>query len=256
MQMNRKFIIFLVFIILACSSAPKKDAEEKYSDAEDFFNDQIFHSLEPFLKISPTPRLLTQPKAENIKIFEAYGYRICLPWKLETKTIRNEFTSIIYTPGQFLLAFENPDESVNSDLYIGMLDAFEEKVQLRNVYQDYAKSKSNYDFVTAAFNITNDTISVDDPFNQKLIAYMLLLVKSLYLHEKEEIGVKSKPFYHFESKNIKGYQIGDTITGDFIRLSLFPNDTEELNLLIGIKGDFLATQSDIDFIIQKIEKIN
>ena len=256
MLMNRKSIVFLIFILLACTSAPKNDAAKEYSDAEDFFNDQIFHSLEPFLEISPTPRFLTHPKATNIQIFEAYGYRIYLPWKVETKTIRNEFTSIIYTPGQFLLAFENPDDSVNSDLYVGMLDALKEKVQLRNVYQDYVKSKSNYDFVTAAFNITNDTISIDDPLNKKLIAYMLLLVKSLYLHENEEIGVKSKPFYHFESYNIKGYQIGDTINGDFIRLSLFPNDTEELNIIIGIKGDFIATQSNIDFIIQRIEKIN
>ena len=256
MLMNKSFFIFLTFIFLACSSTQENRDTEKYYEKEAFITDQIFHNFEHALGLSPIERFLTQPIGERGQIFEAYGYRIYLPWKLETETIRNEYTSIVLSTGNFLLAFDNPDNSTHSDLYIDMIDDFEEKPQFRSLYKDYVKSKSNYGLVTGAFNVTNDTISIDDNLNKKVIAWRLLMLKDLYLHEKEEIGIKSTPFYHFETDKIKGYQIGDTISGNCAQLSLFPSDNEELYMFIGTRGNFNATQSDIEYIIQNIEKID
>ena len=154
-----------------------------------------------------------------------------------------------------MFIFDNPNNSTNSDIFMGMLNDFEEISAYRNVYKEYIKSKTNYDLVTASLYFTTNSISTNDPLNRKMIALVLLGIKSMYLLESEKLDVKSDPIYHFKTEKIKGYQVGDTIKGRWVRVALFPEDNEEFNILLGIVEGFKVTQADIDFIIQNIEKM-
>lgn len=242
-------------MITAGSGLSKTDPIYDYAEVNKFFTDAIFKTPEYQLELFPVDRSLSSPDLERKQVFDAYGYRIYLPWKIESETIRNEYVSVIYSPGNYALTFDNPDNSTNSDMFMDMLDDFEEISAYRNVYKEYIKSKSNYDLVTAALYFTSDSISPNDSLNRKMIAMVLLGIKGMYLLESEKLGVKSDPIYHFKTDKIKGYQVGDTTKGRWVRVALFPEDNEELNILLAIVEGFKVTQSDIDFIIQNIEKL-
>jgi hypothetical protein len=102
---------------------------------------------------------------------------------------------------------------------------------------------------------TADSISPDDSLYKKIIAMTLLFIKSMYLIESDKLGVISDPIYHFHTEKIKGYQVGDTIRSRAVRISLFPHDNEELNIFIMIAEEFKVSQSDIDYVIQNVERI-
>lgn len=253
--MKNILYILLAISIVACSSLQKTNDTNEYAEADKLITEIIFNTPEYHLELSPVDRSLSFPDVEKTKAFDAYGYRINLPWQIECETIRNEYVSGIYAPGKVVFMFDNPDNSTNSDMFMNMLDDLEEISAYRNDYKDYIKSKSNYDLVTAALNFTSDSISPDDSLYKKIIAMTLLGIKGMYLIESDKIDVISDPIYHFQTDTIKGYQVGDTIRGRCVRIALFPDDNEELNILIMIAEGFKVTQSDIDFVIQNVGRI-
>lgn len=252
--MKNLFFILLVISISSCLSYQKTEDINEYAEADKLITDIIFNTPEYHLELSPIERSLSFPDVERTQAFDAYGYRINLPWQLECETIRNEYVSGIYAPGKVVLMFDNPDNSTNSDMFMNMLDDLEEISAYRNDYKDYIKSKSNYELVTAALNFTADSISPDDSLYKKIIAMTLLGIKGMYLIESDKIDVISDPIYHFQTDTIKGYQVGDTIRGRCVRIALFPDANEELNILIMIAEGFKVTQSEIDFVIQNVQK--
>lgn len=253
--MKKIIILSIAIVISACSILSKTDDIHEYAVADKFITDKIFNTPEYHIELSPLYRSLSAPDLERRQVFDAYGYKIYLPWQIESETIRNEYVSGIYSPGNYVFIFDNPNNSTNSDIFMGMLNDFEEISAYRNVYKEYIKSKTNYDLVTASLYFTTNSISTNDPLNRKMIALVLLGIKSMYLLESEKLDVKSDPIYHFKTEKIKGYQVGDTIKGRWVRVALFPEDNEELNILLGIVEGFKVTQADIDFIIQNIEKM-
>ena len=253
--MKNIFYILIAISIVACSSLQKTNDTNEYAEADKLITEKIFNTHEYHLELSPVDRSLSLPDVEKIQAFDAYGYRIYLPWQIECETIRNEYVSGMYAPGKVVFMFDNPDNSTNSAMFLTMLDDLDEIAAYRNDYKDYIKSKSNYDLVTAALYFTADSISPDDSLSKKIIAMTLLGIKGMYLNESEKLGVISDPIYHFHTDKIKGYQVGDTIRGRCVRIALFPDDNEELNILIMIAEGFKVSQSDIDFVIQNVGRI-
>ena len=254
--MKNIFYILLALLISSCSSLQKPADYAEYEETDKLITDMIFNTYGYYLGLSPVDRTLISSDVQKKQIFDAYGYRIYLPWQIDSKTIRNEYTSVIYSPGNYVFAFDNPYNSVYSDTFMDAIDGIETTSANLKAYKEYMKSKSIYEICTAALNLTYDSISPKDPLNQKLVAMGLLLLKYNYLIEPDNLDIKSDPFYHFTTDSIKGFQIGDTINGRWVRIALFPHDKEELNMLLTISKDFKVSQSDIDYLIQHIEKIH
>ena len=254
--MKKIIIILIVLALLACSSSSKRIDTKEYRDTDEFITDQIFNYYGYELGSTPVERSLSCPDTQKFQKFDAYGYRIYLPWKIETKTIRNDYTSVVYSPGNFVLLFDNPYKNPISDMFMSILGKFEKYDEYRHVYKKYIHSKSNYDLVAASLNMNRESISPDSPLNEKIIAWGLLTIKKLYLFESNELEIIADPIFHFRTDKIKGYQIGDTIQDSWVRLTLFLNNNEELYLTLKMADTFAVTQSDIDYIIHNIEKIH
>ena len=83
--MKKLIIIPIVLSLFACSSNPKKNDTKEYRDTDEFVTDQIFNYYGYELGLTPVERFLSCPDTRKFQKFDAYGYRIYLPWQIEAK---------------------------------------------------------------------------------------------------------------------------------------------------------------------------
>ncbi len=252
--MKYLFYITIFFIIISYNSISVGENTDEYVQTDEYFTNLILNDFKYELGISPKKRTLSQGRRNRITKFEAYGYRINLPWDFKFKIIRNEYTSIIFSVNNYLLAFSNPQNNYYSDLVLEIYSNI--KKDMRNFLTDYINSKNNFELVTSSLNASKDVFSPNEPLYEKVKLWLLLNIKRWYLFKSEKHNLKPANIYFFETNRIKGYQIGKPQRDELVLLSLFKNDNEELIIeIMKCKKDKI-NQGDIDFIINNIEKLN
>lgn len=203
-----------------------------------------------FLHIMPELRNLSPKHTNNPMVFNAFGYKMLIPWNKSPQYIDNEMAKIAYFLHEGMILIRKPEEAP-----LNMYQSFKESKEADDIAHFNLvfanKFQNNFDFVKSSFYSEPNLFAVFKPIEEVTLLYYQLTTKWLHFNTGMRIP---KEIYHFETENCRGFQIGDPSLSESVTLWLWPDSDTEIEILIQGIGSGKVRQDDIDLIITTFQK--
>ena len=200
------------------------------------------------LKTTLTPKEIIENFDSNGRKVKAFGYSIQVPWQeIANKTEDESSLNLIFSPN-WVVTISNP--KLNLNLYSDFQNRFgpQDSSLLKNFLEKFS---NKFEFTMAYFNASSEDYFLFKPSNEFLPLYCFLLNKIMYISFGNEFATR---IYTFQTRNCKGFQIGDPGLSKRIRLYLFADDNHDLEISISALEFDQLKQTDIDKIIVSFKK--
>jgi hypothetical protein len=200
------------------------------------------------LKTALTPREIIENFDPNGKKVKAFGYSVQVPWQeIASKTEDESSLNLIFIPN-CIVTISNP--KLNLNLYSNSHNRFGPQDSMRLKYF-LEKFSNKFEFTMASLNASSKDYFLFKPYSEFLPLYCFLLNKIMYLSFGSEFATR---IYAFQTRNCKGFQIGDPILSKRVRLYLFADDDHDLEISISALEFDQLKQTDIDKIIVSFKR--
>jgi hypothetical protein len=153
-------------------------------------------------------------------------------------------------PGELLVSVTNPLLYVKNpfERYREGKQA-EDAAHFRALF--FGRFSNNFDFVRQSMYTIPSLRLIFASVEDALLRHYQLHTKRYYVRTSLQGAAR---IYYFESTACKGFQIGDPASGRHVRLWLFPNNEEVVEIGVHAKGKKKLMQGDIDHIITTFGK--
>lgn len=234
------FSILLTFFIVGLISYPKiwtyHLISSKYSQVET-----------PSAYIVPVSRLVEAPR-ENFTDYSSYrcdNLKFNAPWKvLREKEERENFMLLTFFSGTKKGIYMNRGKVTEYKIAERLLG--DNPLEAKKITQILGAHtlKSNYTIISASYNTTPNQASFFKSSSDLRKIAILLNVKMIFTEST------IKKIYKFETKDIKGFQFGDTKDTNTVLVQIFSkyNRIHRMSILS-------ATQEEIDFILSSMKTL-
>lgn len=241
-------MIMAIFIGFAIFAALGFGLIQSYGPIAYYYYTSFDSGKRQALKITPISRKITANLNPNGRKIEAFGYSILVPWQKISNNTEDESSLILIFSPYCIVSISNP--KLNLNLYSDLQNRLgpQDSEHLKNYLEIFS---NKFEFSTASFNTIPDGYFAFKPFDEFLPLYCFLLNKALYISFGNEFANR---IYAFETKNCKGFQIGDPSLSNRIRLYLFADQDHDLEISIAALKSQQLRQTDIDQIILSFKR--
>lgn len=209
--------------------------------------DDFIEKKKKYYALSPEYRTIKEINFDKTAIFSAFGYEMQLPWEMDARKQDLDCCSYILKPNDWLILIENPRDSIGSSIFY----KFRSISGFDFLFYDIP-SNNQFEFIKSILSVKPADLKRVHDQNQiywkKSQIIVASLLKPLYIRELHEQDI-----YYFSLSNVKGFQIGNPEKGNQTKLVLYPNDNEEIHIIVYSGNNKHITQDHIDYIIQNFK---
>jgi len=153
----KKTLCVIVFLILCgCTSLNSKtDLDE----LDAYVSSYIRNSFEHELKIVPLKRDIKTEFSFESNHFDAYSYRIHLPWNINFDIYDAKLSTVVGSVNCFVVSFDNPYEDLWSDMILDTLSEGRNEDGYDDSLMEYTMRMNNFELVTDILHVNESMLS-------------------------------------------------------------------------------------------------
>jgi hypothetical protein len=244
------FLAFLLFV--SCTSVEP----QKNNYLFDPLYSEIIKDFKFDLSIKPTNRTIEYKNNNELKYFDAYGYRIYIPSEHKLDIYRITIATLAFSQDGFFVSFKRPKEESRADLIMDSLNKENFIIDHQNPFIEYTANENRFKLVKDILNLNESNFQIGISKSEYVKYLYLLFHKKAYLGACSGYKNQSVNVYSFQTEKLKGFQIGNPKIHKNVSIYVFPNNKVEIELMIGKFPDSLINQDFVDEIICGIEELN
>jgi len=206
----------------------------------------------PDLRIMPKPLIDPSIYSGKVTTYSAFGYQFDLPWDdVKETTEKSMFHSVHFHRGITVTLLDPRADTAMPGAVVRDSPARLKEQILRQF--GVAGQTPNYQFVSNALYA-----NPDEPFTfsrrRAYRNYMSLMFKSVELPSSDHV---SKNIFVVNTQRYRGFQFGDPATSGVVKIKLFDQRDQQIEVLVGIKPSATTkpVQSEINRLVESLRPL-